>query len=157
MILSAIAGDAIIIMDRKQRIDHYVQRLSDKKFQIYDVRLELEQQKVDEEEIKFIVRAVDEELQNRLLSAQSRDQSTMFVRLGIILMVVGTAITVAFVTDALKTKSFMFLTYGPFIIGVSMLLVGLFKRRNKNSRKFAAPTVDDSKQRKDISFRRNPD
>ena len=54
-------------VDRKQRIDHYIQRLSDKNFEIYDVRRELEQQKVDEEEIKIIVRAVDAELQARLL------------------------------------------------------------------------------------------
>ena len=54
-------------VDTKQRIDHYIQRLSDKNFEIYDVRRELEQQKVDEEEIKIIVRAVDAELQARLL------------------------------------------------------------------------------------------
>ena len=47
-------------VDRKQRIDHYIQRLSDKNFEIYDVRRELEQQNVDEEEIKIIVRAVDD-------------------------------------------------------------------------------------------------
>src|SRR5688572_31547506 len=75
-----------IAMDRKERIDHYLQRLSEKNFEIYDVRRELEQQNVDEEEIKIIVRAVDDELQARLLTSSHQDSSSMFIRIGIILM-----------------------------------------------------------------------
>ncbi len=54
-------------------IDHYLQRLTDKGFEIYDVRRELEKQNVEEEEIKIIVRAVDDELQARLLKSANAD------------------------------------------------------------------------------------
>ena len=60
-------------MDRKQLIDHYLQRLTEKGFEIYDVRRELEKKNVEEEEIKIIVRAVDDELQARLLKSASAD------------------------------------------------------------------------------------
>ena len=60
-------------MDRQQRIDHYINRLSEKGFEIYDVRRDLESQNVEEEEIKAILRAVDEELQKRLLAGATKD------------------------------------------------------------------------------------
>ena len=84
-------------MDRKQRIDHYLQRLSDKNFEIYDVRRELEQQNVDEEEIKIIVRAVDDELQARLLKSANPDYAAVFIRMGIILILIGIALGLAVV------------------------------------------------------------
>jgi hypothetical protein len=143
-------------MDRKQYIDHYIQRLSDKKFEIYDVRRELEQQNVAEDEIKIIIRAVDEELQNRLLTIHG-DQSSMFIRIGIILMVIGAGIAIGAHSGILGLKSLSFFTYGPFFVGLSMLLVGLFKRRGRTSGKHTGSVIDETKERKNISFRRKPD
>ncbi len=96
-------------VDRKQRIDHYIQRLSDKNFEIYDVRRELEQQKVDEEEIKIIVRAVDAELQARLLRSTNPDYTALFIRMGIILILIGLALGLATVAGIINAGVFFML------------------------------------------------
>ena len=144
-------------MDRKQRIDHYLQKISDKNFEIYTVRRELEEQHVEEDEIKAIVRAVDEELQRRLLTSHHHDQSSGFIRIGLIFMLIGAGIAIAAYTGVLNIKSFILLTYGPLFVGLSMLLVGLFRRRSKNFGKPQARDSDESNDKKIISFRRKPD
>lgn len=141
-------------MDRQQRIDHYIQRLSDEKFEIYDVRRELEQLQVEEGEIKIIVRAVDDEIQRRLLAKGTRDYSAEFIRIGIILMVVAAGVTVGTVIDIVSVGNFLFVYYVPFFVGLSMLLVGLFKRK-KNSQKYSANQNDGSRDKPKIIFKRS--
>src|SRR5688572_8784531 len=118
-----------INMDREQRIDHYVQRLTDKGFEIYDVRRELEQQNVDEEEIKIIVRAVDDELQAHLLKSANPDYAGVFIRIGIILILIGIALGLAVVFGVIEPADFFIFVYASFFGGLSVLLVGLFKRK----------------------------
>jgi hypothetical protein len=144
-------------MDRKERIDHYIQRLSDKKFEIYQVRMELEQQNVDETEIKIIVRAVDDEIQRRLHTKSGKDYTGEFIRIGIILMAIGGLIMTASLTKLINTKNFLFVTYGPFFIGLSMLLVGLFKRTNKKIDDNTIPPDDKPDERRKISFKKRRD
>lgn len=144
-------------MDRKKTIDHYIQRLSDKKFEIYQVRKELEQQNVDEAEIKIIVRAVDDEILRRLHTTSNKDYAGEFIRFGVILMIIGGLITVASLTDLINTRNFLFVTYGPFFVGLSMLLVGLYKRSTK---KITDSTdIPDNKphESRKISFKRRRD
>ena len=142
-------------MDTKQRIDHYIQRLSDKNFEIYDVRRELEQQKVDEEEIKVIVRAVDAELQARLLRTTNPDYTTVFIRMGIILILIGLAFGLATAVGIINGGVFFIFTYGSFFGGISVLLFGIFKRKKGNSDN-AADQSNVEPGRRRVSFRKNP-
>jgi hypothetical protein len=144
-------------MDRKQTIDHYIQRLSDRKFEIYQVRKELEQQNVDEAEIKIIVRAVDDEIQRRLHTRSSKDYAGEFIRFGVVLMVIGGLITVASLTDLINTGNFLFVTYGPFFVGLSMLLVGLFKKANKKINDNTIIPEDKPNESRRISLKRKRD
>jgi hypothetical protein len=141
-------------MDRKQTIHYYIQRLSDKNFQIYDVRRELEHQKVPEEEIKIIVRAVDDELQNRLLNKNQSDSTTNFIRIGIILMVIGVVITVASLARVIDTGGKFVLAYGPFIGGLSIILVGLIKRKKKRAENSSLDQTKSPVGKREISFRK---
>ena len=121
-------------MDRKQRIEYYLQRLSEKNFEIYDVRRDLEQQNVDEDEIKIVVRAVDHELQARLLQSANQDSSSLFIRLGIILMVIGIGLGLLAFFGVINPGNFFIFTYGSFFGGLSVLLIGIFKRKKTNTK-----------------------
>lgn len=140
-------------MDRKQRIEYYLQKLSDKHFQIYDVRVELEQQNVPEEEIKAIVRAVDEELQKQLLAKNQRDSAGDIIRIGIIFMIIGVLIAITTWTGIISLGGMLFLTYGLFIGGLSMVLVGWMKRKKKKAERSVDQQENDPDKR-EISFRR---
>jgi hypothetical protein len=140
-------------MDRRQLIDHYIQRLSDKNFEIYEVRKELEKNNVDEEEIKIIVRAVDNELQNRLIAKRSEDHSADFIRIGAVLMFIGAVITITTYTGIVDTRNFFIIAYGPFFGGLSILLVGLVKRKRKRSNSLSIKQDNDLQEKKSISFR----
>jgi hypothetical protein len=140
-------------MDRRQRIDHYIQRLSDKNFEIYDVRKELESNNVAEEEIKIIVRAVDTELQNRLMASRRKDHSADFIRIGAVLMFIGAAITITTYTGIVDTRNFFIIAYGPFFGGLSILLVGLVKRKRKHSNNLSLKHKNDLQEKKNIAFR----
>ena len=139
-------------MDRQERIDHYIKRLSDKNFVIYDVRRELEQQNVEENEIKQIVSAVDTELQARLLKTSSRDYSGTFIRIGIVLISVGVTVWLATFIGVLNLGDFFIFVDGSFFGGLSVLLVGLFKKKRSTS-KDTEQNSDDG-ERKRVSFRK---
>ena len=119
-------------MDRKQLIDHYLQRLTDKGFEIYDVRRELEKKNIEEEEIKIIVRAVDDELQARLLKSASADYAGVFIRMGIILILIGIALGLIMVFGVVEPGDFFIFVYAAFFGGLSVLVIGLFKRKKVN-------------------------
>jgi hypothetical protein len=141
-------------MDRQQRIDYYIQRLSDKNFEIYDVRRELEQQNVDEGEIKIIVRAVDAELQARLLTSTNPDYTRFFIRMGIILILIGLTLGLATVAGITNAGVFFIFAYGSFFGGISVLLFGIFKRKKRNSDD-APDQSHEEPDRKRVSFRKN--
>jgi hypothetical protein len=119
-------------MDRKQLIDHYLQRLNDKGFEIYDVRRELEEKNVEEEEIKIIVRAVDDELQARLLKSATADYTGVFIRMGIILILIGVVLGLIMVFGVVEPGDFFIFVYAAFFGGLSVLVIGLFKRKKVN-------------------------
>ncbi|HYI77840.1 MAG TPA: hypothetical protein VEW65_09490 [Chryseolinea sp.] len=140
-------------MNRQERINHYIKRLSEKNFVIYDVRRELEQQNVEENEIKQIVSAVDTELQARLLKTSNRDHSGVFIRIGIVLISVGVTLWFATFVGLLNLGDFFIFVYGSFIGGLSVLLVGLFKKKEATS-KSAEQNLHDA-EKKRVSFRKN--
>ncbi|WP_276369146.1 hypothetical protein [Chryseolinea sp. H1M3-3] len=144
-------------MDRKQTIDYYIQRLSDKNFQIYDVRRELEQQKVEEEEIKIIVRAVDDELHHRLLHGNAGKTATQFIRIGFIFAIIGLILTILALSGILQMGRLVILAYGPFFIGLSMVLVGYLKRKTSNPKSLSLNRDDELQIKRDISFRKKGD
>lgn len=140
-------------MNRQELIDHYLRRLSDKNFMIYDVRRELEQQKVDEEEIKQIMRAVDTELQDRLLKSANKDDTAVIIRIGVILMSIGVALGLGIAVGMINGADFFIFVYGAFFGGLAVVLVGLFKRKKIPSR--GGEQNDDGGERKRVSFRKN--
>lgn len=137
-------------MDRQQRIDHYIKKISEKGFEIYQVRRELEAQHVEEQDIKAIVRAVDEELQKRLLLNSRKDQTTGFIRYGLVLVAIGGVLLALSITRIIYFGEFIYIGYGPFFIGLGMIVVGLLKKRKND----ADDDEDDIDTNRKISFKR---
>lgn len=140
-------------MTRQEWIDHYLQRISDKNFEIYQVRRELEQQNIDEEEIKQIVRAVDTKLQDHILRSATRDDGTGFVRMGAFLMVIGVLLGIAVFIGVINRSNFFLFAYGAFFGGLSVLLIGFF--RKKKSAVNHEDRYSDEANKKRVSFRKH--
>lgn len=137
-------------MDRQQRIDFYINKLSEKGFEIYHVRRELEAQNVDEQEIKAIVRAVDEELQKRLVLNAEKDHAASFTRYGIVLTAIGGVLLALSATKIIYFGENIYIGYVPFFIGLGMIVVGLLRKRKTDN-----DDEDDTDANRKISFRRN--
>ena len=116
-------------MDRAKIVDYYTQKIEDKDFEIYQVRQELEKHNFEEEEIKVIVRLVDNQLQRRLQDRSSNSKSNELIWIGAALTAVGALITIGTYTGIIDMGNSFLIVYGPFIGGISILLGGIAKRR----------------------------
>jgi hypothetical protein len=114
--------------DRAKIVDFYLQKLSDKNFEISDVRKDLEKNSFDEAEIRIIVRLVDNELQRRLFIDSHNRKSFDLVYIGAILTFLGAGFTIATYTGLINMGDSFLIAYGPFLGGLSILMTGLAKR-----------------------------
>ena len=115
--------------DRAQIVNFYLQKISNNDFEILDIRKDLERNNFDEEEIKIIVRLVDNELQRRLLADTTNKRSIDLVYIGAVIALVGLIVTVGTYTGMINTGNSFLIAYGPFFGGLSILFAGLAKKR----------------------------
>lgn len=118
-------------MSRAKIIDYYLDKLSRQGFELHQVRQELEANKVDEEEIKAIVRIIDNELRRKALSETATRKGNELVWMGAIIAGLGALVTIGTYLGLINTGNYFIIAYGPFFAGVSVLLTGLAKRRGK--------------------------
>lgn len=79
--------------DRAKIIDFYLKMIADKDFEISDVRKDLERNKIDEDEIKMIVKLVDNELQRKLLTETSNKRVTDLAYVETVITLIGLIVT----------------------------------------------------------------
>lgn len=116
-------------MDRAKIVDYYIEKINDKDFNILIVRQELEKNNVDEQEIKIIVRLVDNEMQRRLTTKATNDNSKELVWFGGIIAAAGLIFTIGTYSGIIKMGNHFLLAYGPILGGLSILFYGLGKRK----------------------------
>ncbi len=116
-------------MSRARIIDHYLKKINDEGFDVYQIRKELEKNEVDEEEIKIIVRLVDNELQRELTRKMDSNRTKPAILIGLILTTIGAGITIATYTGIIDMGNSFLIVYGPFFGGLSILVGGLAKRK----------------------------
>ena len=116
-------------MDRAKILEQYLAKLDDKHFSIFDVRQELEKNKVEEEEIKVIMRLVDNELQRRTFSKSQGEKSKEIMWFGGVIFCLGLAITIGTFTGFIDMGNYFLVAYGPVLGGLSILMYGVGKRR----------------------------
>ncbi len=116
-------------MDRAKIVDYYIQKIENKDFEIYQVREELTKNNFEEEEIKIIVRLVDNEVQRRLRVKSGDSRSNELILIGSILTAFGAGITLATYTGIIDMGNSFLITYGPFLGGLSILFGGFAKKK----------------------------
>lgn len=114
--------------DRAKIVDYYLQKLDDPNFEITQVRADLERNNFDEEQIRIIVRLVDNELQRRVLTSARSSRAVEWVWVGAILTALGAGITIATYVGIIDMGDSFMLVYGPFLGGLAILFAGLARK-----------------------------
>lgn len=120
-------------MSRAKMVDYFLEKSKEPNFQIDQVRKELEKNNIPEEEIKVIVRLVDNELQAKELIGSSNNKANELIIGGALLTIIGAGITIGTYTGIIDMGNSFLIVYGPFFGGIGMLLGGWAQRRKDNS------------------------
>lgn len=117
-------------MSRAKIIDYYLEKLRTPGFEFHQIRQELEANNVDEEEIRAIVRVIDNELQRQTITKSENNYSKELIWAGAVVTILGAFITIGTYTGIINSGNSYIIAYGPFLGGLSILFTGLAKRRN---------------------------
>lgn len=117
-------------MDRAKIIDFYLKKIRLDQFDFYAARQEMKKNNIEEEEIKAIMRILDNEIQKRVILEHQNRSAKNIMAVGIVLAAIGAVITIGTYTGIIPMGGNSFLlAYGPFLAGLSILFSGLAKRR----------------------------
>lgn len=116
-------------MERAKIFDYYLQKVNDKDFDLYDARKEMEKNNIEEDEIKVIIRLLDNQIQRRLVQSSHRDKSKEIIGIGAVLTFVGASITIGTYTGIFNTGDSFLIVFGPVVVGISILVGGLSLRK----------------------------
>jgi hypothetical protein len=120
-------------MTNLELVDYYVEKVHRGEITFDKVRPELVQRGIAENDIRTIVRQVDEALQNRILSG--RTSSNRLIVGGIVIFTIGLIITVsAYVGLFSAIRAYIGFGYVPILAGISMIISGLRRRKGKDAR-----------------------
>ena len=114
-------------MSQSKLIAYYIEKSNDPNFSIDQIRKELEANNVADEEIRTIVRIVDNSIQRSALTGSANKSFKDLTYMGAFLMVVGAGITIGTFTGIINMGNSFLIVYGPFFGGLSMLITGILK------------------------------
>lgn len=119
---------------KEEIINDYFQRLEEKDFEISQVRSDLEKRNIEPEEIKNIVRIVEDEFQRYIKFKSEKAKGNGMVWIGVFLMIVGVGITFLTYRGLIDLGNrFTLFSYGPFLGGLSLIFIGLSKRLRREN------------------------
>jgi hypothetical protein len=118
---------------REEMIAQYIRQLDEKEIEISQVRRELEEKHMSDEDIKIVVRAVDAELQRRLTTQQQHKNASSLIWIGLVLMATGVVITVLSSKKIIDIGNRDILSYGPFLGGLALFFIGRSKKLQRSN------------------------
>lgn len=119
---------------KEEIINYYFQRFDEKDFEISQVHRDLEKRNVEPEEIKNIVRIVEDEFQRYIKFKGEKAKGNGMVWIGVFLMIVGVGVTLLSNRGLIDLGSrFALFSYGPFLGGLSFIFIGLSKRLRREN------------------------
>lgn len=101
-------------MSQSKLIAYYIEKSNDPNFSIDQIRKELEANNVADEEIRIIVRTVDNSIQLRALTGSVNKSSNDLIYLGAFFMILGAGITIGTYTGIINMGKSFVIAYGPF-------------------------------------------
>ena len=116
-------------MNRAQIVDYYIQKIDNKEFDIYQLKKELKEKNIEDQEIKVIAKLIDNEIQRRLSLKSNKKKAVSLIYIGLILTFIGAFITVATYTNIIEMQNNYLIVYGPFFTGLSILFIGIAKSK----------------------------
>ena len=108
-------------MDRARIVDFYLEKIDNEGFEIDQVRKDLEANKFEEQEIRIIVRLVDNELQKRLLTQRNTNSRMELSGVGVILTLVGAIILFLSYFGVINSGQSKIWDYSILLSGLSVL------------------------------------
>lgn len=120
-------------MTTSELVGYYIEKVQRGEITFDKVRPELVQRGIAENDIKSIVRQVDEELQNRMLSGHN--SSTRLIVGGIVVLTIGLIITIsAYAGFFTAIRAYIGFGYVPILAGISMIISGIRRRKGKDTK-----------------------
>lgn len=116
-------------MSRAKLVDYYIEKSRQEGFEIDQIRKELEGRGIPDEEIRAIIRLVDNQLQNELLTKSDNSKSNELFWAGLVIAIIGAAITIGTYTGVIYMGDSFLFVYGPLFGGLSLMFGGWAKRR----------------------------
>ena len=120
-------------MTDDELINDLVSRIAKGEITFDKIRPMLEERGLDELRIKQIVRKVDDEIQQALVTKSTSSSVDQVIRIGVILLVIGAVLTIGSFAGlfSLQQSYLVIFAYGPLIAGL-VLIVGGVRRKKKN-------------------------
>jgi hypothetical protein len=137
-------------MTNPELVSDYVHKVQTGQITFDRVRQELVQRGVDEQDIKVIVRLVDDELQSQLLSRSNVGSFNNLIVIGIVVAAIGLIFTIASLAGLFASGSsfVVIIAYGPILAGLAMIFAGWRRRSGKNVKRFGSGMRDRGKDRR---------
>jgi hypothetical protein len=120
-------------MTVQERVKYFVDQVDNGHITFDQVRKQLESEGLDELEIKNIVRLVDTELQNALLTKGKASGADQLILAGGVLTAIGLVVTIGSLLGLFThgNTTVIAIAYGPLAGGVIILFIGLRRKKRK--------------------------
>src|SRR5688572_11198789 len=121
-------------MTDDELINDFVSRIAKGEITFDKIRPTLEERGLDELRIKQIVRKVDDEIQQALLTKSTSSSADQVIRIGVILLVIGAVLTIGSFAGlfSLQKSYLSIFAYGSLIAGLVLIVGGLRRKKKKN-------------------------
>lgn len=86
-----------------------------------DIRRELEAEGISEEDIRLIIRNIDDAIIREELSSTKQVKLDLTYWVGVILIVSGLLLTVGTYTGVIRLGGYVIIAFGPVMVGLSMI------------------------------------
>lgn len=110
--------------NKAQIIEHYLEKSQNKDFDLGKVRKELESYNIQGEEIKEIIKYLDNAIQKGALKKSQKQKYKEIFLAGALITLLGLTITIGTYTGWINMGDSFNIEYGLFITGVSMMVGG---------------------------------
>lgn len=115
--------------DRAKIINYYLPKVNNTDFTIYDVRKELMKNGMEEDEIKIIVKQLDNAVQQKMLLEYNNKQADVITKVGLVITSLGLLYTLGTWFGFIPMGDSFLLAYGPVLGGLSITFTGIARKR----------------------------
>ena len=109
-----------------QLVDIYLHKMKTDSFEFSDMRSDMENIGIPEEDISTVIRLIDSQIQRDLEKKSSNQKANAILWMGVVIAALGTVITLV---TYFGTGSSYVVMYGAIGGGVAMVFMGLAKKR----------------------------